>query len=423
MTDILTRLLDLTAAPATPDALAVMRLSLVDWLAVGIAGRDEPVARLTRDMVLDEGGAGQASLFGGGKAPLRAAALVNGAASHALDYDDTHFAHIGHPSVAVIPAALAVAEKNGASVTEVTEAALRGTEASVRMGLTLGRAHYQVGFHQTGTAGAFGAALAAAILLGLDRDATGQALGLVSTRASGLKSQFGTMGKPLNAGIAASNGVEAALLAARGFVSNPGALDGVNGFLQTHHADGPGDQPEGWLMQGVSHKFHACCHGLHATLEALETVKPVDPSAVKGVAVTTHPRWMTVCNQPEPETGLALKFSYRGVVAASLLGQSTAALSTYTDALCADPALVALRDKVSVTADDSVAETAARVELVLGGQRHMAEFDLDAPMAYDDRAARIRSKATALLGAAQAARVWESVHGDHRSVAHLTAEM
>lgn len=83
-----------------------MRLSLVDWLAVGIAGRNEPVARLTRAMVLDEGGAGQASLFGGGKAPLRSAALVNGAASHALDYDDTHFAHIGHPSVAVIPAAL-----------------------------------------------------------------------------------------------------------------------------------------------------------------------------------------------------------------------------------------------------------------------------------------------------------------------------
>ena len=415
MTDLMTRLLDLTQASPSAQALAVMRLSLLDWLACGQAGAGEPAARLLRDMVLDEGGAGQAALFGGGRAPARGAALVNGTASHALDYDDTHFAHIGHPSVAVLPAALALAGQTGASIAHVTDAALRGCEASVRVGLALGRAHYQLGFHQTATAGAFGAALAAGILLGLDRGQMAQALGLVSTRAAGLKSQFGTMGKPYNAGVAAANGVEAALLAARGFVSNPDALQGVNGFLPTHAAD-PAPQPQGWLMEGVSHKFHACCHGLHATLEALAALGPHDPAQVQQVTVTTHPRWLTVCNQPAPRTGLELKFSYRGIVAAALLGHDTAALGTYSDALCADPALVALRDRVTVRSDTALPETAARVA-VDGAE---AAFDLNAPMALQDRTARVRSKAAALIGAGTADTIWAAIEkGDGPATALL----
>ena len=150
---------------------------------------------------------------------LRAAALVNGAISHALDYDDTHFAHIGHPSVAVLPAALATAEAVDAPASAVLDALLLGAEASIRVGVALGRPHYDRGFHQTATSGAFGATVAAARVLGLNRETTRHALSLVSTRASGLKSQFGSMGKPYNAGLAAANGVEAAELARRGFLS------------------------------------------------------------------------------------------------------------------------------------------------------------------------------------------------------------
>ena len=100
------------AAPVDlPDTMRASVLSsLFDWASVGLAGRGEPVARRTRAAVLEEGGAGQAGLFGGGSGNARSAALVNGASSHALDYDDTHFLHIGHPSVAVTPAALAVAQ-------------------------------------------------------------------------------------------------------------------------------------------------------------------------------------------------------------------------------------------------------------------------------------------------------------------------
>lgn len=407
---------DTSANAISADARHVTRLSLLDWLAVGIAGRDEPVARICRDMVLDEGGAAQASLFGSStRVPARAAALSNGTTSHALDYDDTHFAHIGHPSVAVFSAALAVAEREGASVAAFRDAALIGMELSVRVGIWLGRSHYQTGYHQTATAGAFGATAACARIMGFDADQTAATLGLTATRASGLKAQFGTMGKPFNAGIAASNGVEAASLIARGFVPNPTALDGALGFGGTHHGEGQVDAAldglgRTWLFTDVSHKFHACCHGLHATLEALALMPSLDPNDIDRIEITTHPRWMTVCNQPAPTTGLGAKFSYSTVTAMALLGHSTAALDSYSETLCADPAVTALRDKVTVVADDDLTETQAAVTIILrSGSNHTREFDLNAPMSLRDRESRVRAKASALLGADQAETIWQGI--------------
>jgi 2-methylcitrate dehydratase PrpD len=206
-------LLDIAAIPfesIPASARAMARLSLYDWFAVTRAGANEPVAKIVRGLVADEGGTEAASVAGLDKmVPARAAALANGVASHALDYDDTHFAHVGHPSVAILPAALAVAEEIDAPASAALDALLIGAEASIRIGMVLGRRHYDRGFHQTATAGAFGATVAAARQMGLTRDETRNALSLVATRASGLKSQFGSMGKPFNAGVAASNGVEA----------------------------------------------------------------------------------------------------------------------------------------------------------------------------------------------------------------------
>ncbi|CAN0604048.1 unnamed protein product, partial [Ectocarpus sp. 12 AP-2014] len=174
------------------------------------------------------------SLFGTGSAPARMAALVNGATSHALDYDDTHFAHVGHLSVGIYPAALAVGEEVDATADDVIAAFLVGAEGAIRVGLALGQAHYDLGFHQTATAGAFGATIAVARLLGLSDGQTRHALGLCATRASGVKAQFGTMGKPYNAGIAAANGVECAKLAVLGMTSADDGLFGPQGFVATH---------------------------------------------------------------------------------------------------------------------------------------------------------------------------------------------
>ena len=272
-----------------PANLDMMRLSLADWMTVGLAGRAEPVAQIIRQMVQDEDGQGPASIIGAsGTQPPRAAALANGTISHALDYDDTHFAHIGHPSVAVLPAALATAEAEGVAGEAFLKAALIGVEASIRVGLWLGRSHYQAGFHQTATAGAFGATLASARLMGLDIAQTETALNLVATRASGLKSQFGAMGKPYNAGMAASNGVECAQLARLGMTAAPDGMGAAQGFGPTHHGalDIHPFDPDGvWHFDTISHKFHACCHGTHAALEALgQTLH--DEVAALGIHVT-----------------------------------------------------------------------------------------------------------------------------------------
>lgn len=404
-----------TAAPggaALDEARAVLALSALDWAAVGLAGAGEPVARLVRDMAAQEGGREEASAIGHGlRLPARAAALVNGAASHALDYDDTHFAHIGHPSVAVLPAALAAAERAGADTGAMLEAALIGAEASIRIGVWLGRGHYEAGFHQTATAGTFGAALAAARLLGCDAGQAAHALGLAATRAAGLKAQFGTMGKPYNAGLAASGGLEAALLARAGFVSAPEALDGPAGFGESHHGAGAQEAWDGlgevWLFPAISHKFHACCHGLHAMLEALAVLRPdsgpAPLSTVERVTVTVHPRWHAVCDIPAPRTGLEAKFSYRLTAAMALAGRETASLATFSEAACRDAELTALAARVEVAGDAALPDTAARVVLHLaGGRQARAAHDLATPLPLAARQARLRGKAGALLGEARA---------------------
>jgi 2-methylcitrate dehydratase PrpD len=389
-------------------------LSLFDWATVGLAGRGEPVARMTRAAVLDEGGAGQAGLFGGGRSTARAAALVNGATSHALDYDDTHFLHIGHPSVAVTPAALAVAEAQEASGAALVEALALGLEASCRIGDWLGRAHYEAGFHQTGTAGAFGATVAAGRLLGLTGAQMTQALGLTATRAAGLKSQFGTMGKPLNAGFAAEVGVTCAMLAAKGIDSSSAGLDGPQGFGPSHAGlaraaafDGMG---QAWVFPDVSYKFHACCHGLHAMLEAMAELREAGlPANVTAVTIRTHPRWLAVCNQPAPETGLGAKFSYRLTAAMALRGVDTAALGSYTDATTQRPELIALRDLVVVQGDPELTDMQSAVLVETADGRHEAFHDLAARRDGNVLARRLQDKSAALLGDTTSEQLWRLV--------------
>lgn len=428
----LDHLLDLAALPAADipaPARQMARFSLFDWMVCGRAGMGEPLARILRAYVEDEGGRPVASVIGGSRVPSRAAALANGGTSHALDYDDTHFGHVGHPSVGIYPAALAVGEETGAAAAAVADAFLIGAEASVRLGKVLGAVHYNRGFHQTATAGAFGATIAAGRLYGLSRDQMRVALGLCATRASGLKSQFGTMGKPYNAGIAASNGVECAALAQRGFTS---ALDGVmgpQGFVLTH-SDAPSesgiwdDPPPGtFLFEDIKYKLHACCHGTHAMIEALAAVKRahnLTPERVAAMRLRTSPRWLSVCDIKAPRTGLEVKFSYDWLAGMVLAGIPTSADDSYTDALAADPALAAFARRVSVSGDPSVTDMQAVGELVLDDGRSLPfAHDLDARLDRDALAQSLRAKAEGLLGAG-ALPLWQAVQAlDRLSAADL----
>src|SRR6266478_6587446 len=340
--------------PAAASALA--RQCVLDYLGVALAGAADPLVRILLDELTEAAGAPQASIIGhNARLPALSAALVNGAASHALDYDDVNMAMPGHPSVAILPALLALAELKGSSGREVITAFVAGYETACRIGAALQPGHYNLGFHATSTVGCFGAAAACARLLGLDTAATATALGVAGTQAAGLKSQFGTMCKPFHAGKAAQNGLLAARLASRGFTSRADIVECEQGFALTH---GPDFSPEAALAgppEGGLHlfanlfKYHAACYLTHAPIEcarALRRQHRLTPEAIAGITLRLDASCERVCNIPAPVDGLQSKFSLRQTVAMALAGVDTASLDAYSTENALDPALVRLRDRV-----------------------------------------------------------------------------
>lgn len=388
-------------------AMEKANLSLLDWIVCGWAGKDEPLAEKLRALAIQEAGSKIATIIGAGKAPARMAALVNGATSHALDYDDTHFAHVGHLSVGIYPASLAVAEEVGASAASMVEAFLVGAEAAIRIGLVLGKEHYDGGFHQTATAGAFGATVASARLYQLRREQIGSALGLCATRASGLKSQFGTMGKPYNAGLAASNGVECAKLAGLGFSSTDDGLMNPQGFIPTHTDRGDLDSVklipvrDKFLFEDNKYKFHACCHGTHAMIEGIlgsgQCGKGLN--SISAMTLRTNPRWLKVCDNKSPQTGLEVKFSYVWLAGMTVRGDDTGCEQTYTNALARDNELAAFARRVTVIGDPEVTDLRAEGEITLtGGQVVPFRHDLDAQMGNKKLREKLSNKAVSAIG-------------------------
>ena len=386
-------------------ATDVMRLCLLDWLIVARAAKGDAVAE---SALAYAGGQGEASLFFGGGATARMAALANGTVSHALDYDDTHFAHIGHVSTVVIPAAVAVGEARGASFETILRAALMGAEAATRFGVWLGRDHYHIGYHQTATAGAIGAAVAASVAAGHSdaRAALSNAAGF----AAGLKAQFGTGMKPVNAGMAAANGVEAVLMAEARLSGSEAVFEA---FAETHHGikdhaawDGIG---ETWLFEAVTHKFYPCCHGTHAMIEALSEALQRMP-APERITVRTHPRWMSVCNKPSVKDALEAKFSYRALAALLIQNGGTGVNEVGLQGLFPmTDAARAIMAQVEVIAVEGVSEEASRVTLEAGGQVVQAEHDLRAPMSFEARLEKLLAKGEGVLPKAEAARFWDVV--------------
>lgn len=372
------------------EAVTVAKQCLLDWLGVTLAGWGEPLAAILRGLALDEGGSAQATLIGSGeRVPCRQAALVNGAASHALDYDDVLTAMSGHPSVPVIPALLALAETRGAGGRDVIAALVAGVEMEARVGLLVMPDHYATGFHATGTLGTFGAAAACAHLLGLSLDEWTQALGIAGSQAAGLKSMFGTMTKPLQAGNAAANGLLAALLAERGYTSNPAVLEAEQGFAATQTAtvnperalDGLGDV---WAIRDVLFKYHASCYGTHETIEAvlrLKRARDLVPEQVEAIRLTVPPGNLAMCNIRAPTTELEGKFSMR-FTAALALGHGDTGEQGFSLETVRDPRLAALRERVTVAAAAPGEPRGTTVTMRLTGGEEVSEHvDLTVPAA------------------------------------------
>ena len=392
--------------------------AVLDLVGCALAGADEPVAAHLGAELADAGGAAQAGAIGqSGRFPVTAAALLNGAAGHALDFDDVNMAMPGHPTVAILPALLALGEARKASGAEVLTALVAGTELACRVGRALAPGHYDgLGFHATATIGCLGAAAASARLLGLDARTTAVAIGIAATQAAGLKSQFGTDCKPLHAGAAARTGVLAARLAARGLTARTDAIECAQGFAATHGPDfhpalaweAP---PDGFYILANLFKYHAACYLTHAPIEAVRGLREahrLTPADVAEIRLTLSEACDRVCNIAEPATGLEAKFSLRQTAAMALAGVETGALGSYSAAVATDPDLVALRQRVVFDFRPGLAHTDAVAALRLADGRVLtARHDSGVPArdlaAQGARlAAKFQVLAAPVLGAARA---------------------
>lgn len=346
----------IAAGELPADVRELARQCVLDWMGVALAGSGDHLTHVLLDDALSDGGKPAATVVGhAARVAASQAALINGASSHVLDYDDVNLSLNGHPSAAILPALLALAESRRAQGKELVDAFVAGYELACRVGLLVAPGHYQRGYHATCTVGALGAAAACARLLKLDTERAAHAIGIAATQAGGLKSMFGTECKPFHAGLAAHNGLRAARLAAAGMTGRTDALECRQGFAATMSPDfNPGAalaDPARFYLRDNLFKYHASCYGTHASIECVRQLREANafqPQDIARVKLRVEQGSDAVCNIPNPRTALEAKFSLRFMAAAALAGADTSDLAFFSDAQTADAALCALRDKVSV---------------------------------------------------------------------------
>lgn len=416
----------LTPETITDRAYERAKHALLDWFAVTLAARQEPLV----EILAAQYGGGQSdpcTLVGlGGRARAHDAALINGAASHALDYDDVNRRLHGHPTVCAATAALTLGEALGASGRDVLAAFIAGTEVGCNLGERSDEGHYEAGFHATGTMGAFGAAATGAKLLGLDAEATTNALGIAASQAAGLKCNFGTMTKPLHAGKGAMNGVMAAQMASRGFTANEEAIEAPYGFA---HTQAPGfragpirpDAGRAFAIEENLFKYHAACYLTHACLEAireLRTKHGVTLDDVKSVTLRFRPTHLSVCCIPAPRTGLEVKFSIAHLAIMGLDGVDTGALESYSDANANDPRYIAAREQKLTLEPRSEVDRMGGIVIVdtTDGRTLTAEGDVGKPAAddaaqWEKLSAKFAALVNPLLGEARAGELRSAIAG------------
>ncbi len=344
--------------------------SIVDTVGVAISGLEHPGFSGIRPLVGDaEPPATAASSLTTGRRSERwsdgarlsapAAALANAAAGHLLDFDDTHYLIHGHPSTVVLPAALAAAQEAGASGADVVRGYIAGIGVMTAVARAFGPDHYARGWHSTSTCGTFGAAAAASVAAGLDLDQTMHALGSAASFSQGLRANFGTVLKPLHAGLAARAGVEAMLLARAGVESAPDAIDGRYGSLSLF-GDGSWsrDAIDDLLRDaaeapdGLGLKLYPCCRGAHFALDAALDVRRdlTEGDRVRTVLVTVPLGAKTALIHDDPQTGLEAKFSLPYAVATALV-RGLPSVAHFEDDAVGDPAVRDLMSRMVVVED------------------------------------------------------------------------
>lgn len=409
-----------------PDAALAhhARRALVDWFGCLLAGASRPPATLIAAALADEtaGGGGAVSYVTGRGVPLRHAALVNGTASHTVEFDDIYRYAVYHPGCPTIAAALAAAQAHARDMDALIRAMIAGYEVSCRIGLAVQPSHYDF-WHTTGTVGTFGAAAAVSVLLGSDAERTAHALATAATMAAGLQQAFrgAGMSKPLHAGHAAEAGALAALAAARGMTGALDVLHGPAGFAAATSADtGTWEAAlasigRPFAIADMTFKNHGCCGHIFAALDAvaeLQREHGFGAEDVAAVAVGGYRATKEVCDRPQAATEQDCRFSTQYTIA-TLLRFGAVRLAAFAPERLADPATRALMARVSVHVDAACAaafpaQRSARVEVRLTDGRVLARHqttrkgDPDAPLSDADLSAKFLELAADAVGTAEA---------------------
>jgi 2-methylcitrate dehydratase PrpD len=340
---------------------------------VALHATHDPALQMLLNVLAAEGGARHASVLGGTfRTSLQNAALANGLLVHLDDYDDTFFPTVLHPSAPTIPAALALAEHGNRSGQDFLIASILGLEATCRAALAIQGVRHGAVWHMTGTAGVFGSASAAGRLLGLDANTMARALSLAGTQASGLRETFGTMTKAFHPARAAQSGVLAALLAQQGFTSASTIIEGRHGFIAAF-APNDGDAAcitdgllERWEVMNNALKPYASAILSHPLIDAMLAFrrKGVLPNQVVSIRGRVNPLTIKLESRPEPQTGLEGRLSFQHAMTMALV-DGVCFPAQFTDERVRDPRVTALRSKIQVEADESIAQDQCELTLTL----------------------------------------------------------
>jgi 2-methylcitrate dehydratase PrpD len=392
-----------------------------NWLGCAIGAAKHEAADAAVEAVRMLQPAPQATLLGRPEmADMASAAMVNGITSHTFDFDDTHLKTIIHPAGPVASAVLALAEHRSSSGRDVIDALVLGIDVACRVGNTMYPDHYDRGWHITGSTGMLGAAAGCARLLGLSEQQTQMALGIAASQPVGFREQFGTMTKPFHPGGAARAGLMSALLASRGFTASPRALEAPRGFIQVASDKRDWSEITGELGQRFEISFNtykpfACGIVIHPSIDAATQLreKGIDPEQVERIELRVHSLVLELTGKKTPQDGLQGKFSvYHGVACGLLFGR--AGEDEFSDHVVTDPKVVALRDKVQATVDDTIDEAAVDMTAILkDGQRVHVRVDhaigsLENPLSDAQLEAKFNALVEPVLGSAKAAQITQA---------------
>src|SRR5262245_28716488 len=397
------------------------RRTLLNWVGCAVGGSRHETVDVAIAALAPFSGPAQATVLGRReRLDILHAALMNGISSHVFDFDDTHLKTVIPPAGPVVSALLALAEYRPMSGRDFLTSMVLGIEVECRIGNAVYPAHYDRGWHITGTAGVFGAAAATGRVLGLSEQQLVWAFGLAATQPVGLREMFGSMTKSFHPGRAAQNGLTAALLASRNFTSTDVGIEGKSGWANVlsttrNYAEITDNYGKTYEILLNTYKPFACGVVIHPTIDAclqLRREHSLTAERIARIDLRVHPLVLELTGRKTPQTGLESKFSVYFAAALAIV-KGSAGMRDFSDDNARDPAIAALRDRVTAAIDPAIKEDQVRATVTLKDGRTLEKFvehvvgSLERPMSDADLEAKFAGLADGVLPPAQARKLMD----------------